>query len=373
MFLDRHYLRVVFRINLHIDDIDVLYRIKDFLGVGTVRSNKNSCVYSIGNINDLLTVLFPLLDQCPLYTTKWLDYQDFKLVVNFLSAASTTRLSENQLVWAKTIMQGMNSNRTHYDYSLIPQLKVLDPFWLLGFIEAEATFGFKGLVPYFQIGQHTRSLMVLNAIAAFLQSLPKGFRFTLNSLPPVVSSSLNKTTSVSVITVNSIDALYDYFMFFLLDMPFQTRKSVDFLYWCLVLHFHKFGHFYLPEGRALVNQIAQYANAGRYSNNPNKVNAPDLSNILNVLRLTLPVVLSPTMSHLHLAQAFSSLVKVRNVWVYENGRLLNSQPFTSFAAAQEAIGIPRTSVAIRRNIDTGKPFLNRYTFYSYLNSPFHSF
>ena len=70
----------------------------------------------------------------------------------------------------------------------------------------EATFGFKGLVPYFQIGQHTRSLMVLNAIAAFLQSLPKGFKFTLNSLPPVVSSSLNKTTSVSVITINSIDA-----------------------------------------------------------------------------------------------------------------------------------------------------------------------
>ena len=117
-------------------------------------------------------------------------------------------------------------------------------------------------------------------------------------------------------------------MFFLLDMPFQTRKSVDFLYWCLALHFHKFGHFYLPEGRALVNQIAQYVNYGRYSNNPNKVNAPDLSNIMNVLRLTLPVVLTPTMSHLHLAQAFSSLVNVRNVWVYDSGRLLNSQPFT---------------------------------------------
>ncbi|CCO27488.1 LAGLIDADG homing endonuclease (mitochondrion) [Rhizoctonia solani AG-1 IB] len=172
--------------------------------------------------------------------------------------------------------------------------------------------------------------MVLKAIAAFLQSLPKGFRFTLDSLPPVVSSSLNKTTSVSVITINSIDALYDYFMFFLLDMPFQTRKSVDFLYWCLALHFHKFGHFYLPEGRALVNQIAQYTNSGRYSNNSNKVNAPDLSNIINVLRLALPVMLTPAMSHLHLAQAFSSLVNVRNVWVYDNGRLLNSQPFTSY-------------------------------------------
>jgi len=50
VFLDRHYLRVVFRINLHIDDIAVLYRIKEFLGVGTVRISQNSCVYSIGNV-----------------------------------------------------------------------------------------------------------------------------------------------------------------------------------------------------------------------------------------------------------------------------------------------------------------------------------
>jgi hypothetical protein len=56
VFLDRHYLRVVFRINLHIDDIDILYRVKEFLGVGTVISSQNSCVYSIGKVNDLLTV-----------------------------------------------------------------------------------------------------------------------------------------------------------------------------------------------------------------------------------------------------------------------------------------------------------------------------
>ena len=44
-------------------------------------------------------VLFPLLDQNKLYTTKWLDYQDFKIVVNYLNTANTTRLSEEQLVW----------------------------------------------------------------------------------------------------------------------------------------------------------------------------------------------------------------------------------------------------------------------------------
>ena len=50
----------------------------------------------------------------------------------------------------------MNSSRTVFNSSLIPTLKV-NPYWLLGFIEGEGTFGFKNLSPYFQIGQHTKA------------------------------------------------------------------------------------------------------------------------------------------------------------------------------------------------------------------------
>lgn len=39
----------------------------------------------------------------------------------------------------------------------------INPYWLLGFTEAEGTFGIKNLVPYFQICQHGRSLLVLEA------------------------------------------------------------------------------------------------------------------------------------------------------------------------------------------------------------------
>jgi len=45
---------------------------------------------------------------------------------------------------------------------------------------------------------------------------------------------LNKRTSVSVISIVNIDALYDDLSFFLLNIPFQTRKAEDFV--CL-LHF----------------------------------------------------------------------------------------------------------------------------------------
>jgi hypothetical protein len=71
---------------------------------------------------------------------------------------------------------------------------------------------------------------------------PKG----INSVPLVVSNALHSDKKISVISNNNIDALYDYLMFLLLDMPFQTRKGVDFYYWSIALHLHKLGYFYLP-------------------------------------------------------------------------------------------------------------------------------
>jgi hypothetical protein len=38
-------------------------------------------------------ILLPLLDNYNLFTTKWLDYLDFKLVVNYLSSTNTTKVS----------------------------------------------------------------------------------------------------------------------------------------------------------------------------------------------------------------------------------------------------------------------------------------
>lgn len=368
VFLDRKYLRVMFRIRLHIDDILILYQIKEFLGVGNVKIEKNSCLFIISDKKSLNTVLFPLLDKYNLYTTKWLDYIDFKSVVNFLLTTNTTLLSDSKLIKINAIIKNMNLNRTSIDYSLIPTI-IVNPFWLLGFIEGEGTFGLKNFSPFFQIGQHSKNLMVLQSIASYLQSLPKGFFFSINTLPPKISYTLHSRTSVSVISITNIDALYDYLMYFLLNLEFQTRKGVDFYYWCLLLHLHKFGYFYLPEGKILVFQIANYINEGRYTTNLNKGVEPDLNTIQKVLNINLPVKLVPEMLHVELAKAFAKLIKNRNIWVYDNGVLINSQPFTSFSTAMKAIGYSASSVAARRTLDTGKVVKGRYTFYSFPLNP----
>ena len=68
--LDRNYLRAIFRIRLHIGEIAILYKIKEYLGVGNVSFHGSNCLFSITNIRDMQNVLLPLLDNYNLFTTK---------------------------------------------------------------------------------------------------------------------------------------------------------------------------------------------------------------------------------------------------------------------------------------------------------------
>jgi len=86
---------------LHKDDINVLQKIQEFLGVGRVRIDGNSCVFIISDVKDLINVHLPWLDLYKLYTTKWLDFFYFKKAVWFLSESHTTRISVSQLKWVK--------------------------------------------------------------------------------------------------------------------------------------------------------------------------------------------------------------------------------------------------------------------------------
>jgi len=353
----------MFRINLHKDDVAVLHKIKEQLGIGSVETHANSCVFIVRNVADLLNVLIPILDANPLRTTKYLDYLDFKRMVVLLNNAPNSAVVGADKELAQATITGMNTARTltEEQLSLIPQCPI-NPYWLLGFVEGEGTFGVKNMVPYFQLGQHARSAFVIDAISKYLQGLQDLFGFTLNSPTLSPNVTINKKTNVHVLSLSNVDSLHDTLAHFFLGLPFQTRKETDFLYWCVLLHMHKFGYAYLAEGRKLAVAIANYINTSRYSNSDKNPAVPVLS--MDLFNTILPVILTPTMSHLHLTQAFAKVRGTLNIWVYDKGNLVLGSPFNGHAEASTAVGVSRTSRTVARYLDTGKLYNNRYTFYS---------
>jgi hypothetical protein len=74
----------MFRLPLHIDDVEILYKIKKFLNVGHIEIRKDSCVFIIRKTNDLMNVIIPLIEKNKLHTSKYLDFLDFKACVTLI-------------------------------------------------------------------------------------------------------------------------------------------------------------------------------------------------------------------------------------------------------------------------------------------------
>lgn len=362
VFMDRNYTRVKFRICLHIDDVAILHYIVNMLKVGKVYTNGNTATLVISNLQDLSNVLLPILHKHKLLTTKYLDFLDFCKVVDMLIDNGSSAFYGSQLEWIRRCIKNMNSGRTTFDLSLIPNTPV-NLFWLMGFIEGEGTFGMKNLIPYFQLGQHSRNTFVLEKIREYLATLASEFGFSGLNISIKTVNTLNKRTSVLVISISNIDALHDILAYHLLSYTFITRKSVDFYYWCLALYMFKYGYAYLPEGRKLLVAIANYINKSRYSTSGKNPPVPVID--MTLFDTPLPVTLTPDMTHAQLAHAFAILTKRdknRTIWVYDNGLLVEGSPFSTNAAAAVGAGQKRQSKCVERFLNTGKLFLNRYEF-----------
>ena len=92
-------------------------------------------------------------------------------------------------------------------------------------MEGEGTFGYKHLVPYFQIAQNKTNLFVLEAIEGYFLNT-----FNLSKGQEVFKYSLNKGTGVYSLVIYTVDINFYYILPFFESMIFFSRKNIDYLY-----------------------------------------------------------------------------------------------------------------------------------------------
>lgn len=122
-----------------------------------MRVEGKSSVFVVTDLNSKREVLLPIFDKYPLLTTKALDLFDFRRAIEIKLNSPTPKLNITDLTNISTIKNGMNLGRkkiSENEYNSFIKDVNVSPFWLLGFVEGEGTFGIKNLVPYFQIALH---------------------------------------------------------------------------------------------------------------------------------------------------------------------------------------------------------------------------
>lgn len=133
------YLSYEVGIELHIRDIQLLYKIKEILGVGIIKTYKRTkssnetyeyCKYNIRNKKHLKDVILPIFDKYSMLTNKKYDYMRFKHHL-----INGTIYSENLEDYKRPLETEISTetinNMLNIDYL---------PYWLIGFIEKKGCF-----------------------------------------------------------------------------------------------------------------------------------------------------------------------------------------------------------------------------------------
>lgn len=376
-----NYISLMFTIELHKDDVEVLHKIANSLGIGKVLINKNkdSALFFISKFEDINTVLIPLFKNYPLQTTKYLDFISFADAASIILNSRNLKnknLSTLDLEKLISLKQSANSKRLSINEEqnkLLSEKVSISKWWLLGFIEGEGTFGYKHLVPYFQIAQNKKNLYVLKAIETYL--LKEFSLINSKNKELEFKYTLNKLTGVYSMTIEKVDDNFYYVIPFFESLTFLSRKSVDYEWWVISMFIHKLGYFYLPEGKQIALQISSSTNKFRYTtakDGLNKIGLPSIESNLNLFKQTPPFDISSGRSHFELVKEFTIAKGGRSgftVHIYESNsiselREIKGSPFSTYGDGHEVLGLKRGSRVIGRYIDTGKLYKDKYRFSS---------
>lgn len=253
-----------FQINLHKDDIDVLYYIHKRLGFGEVRSYKNFSSFTVTRLKDIAQLL-KIFYQYPLQGSKWLNYCDFsKAFELYINSDRDPNILKDIL----KIKNGMN--RLRYNFTMPKNKEIyITPYWLLGFIEGEGCWSINRRNKFrldFSLCQSSINLELLQKIKIYLENLPGtegnfvdaiGISTVRSKNPNQQSATRIETTRISFITCILIP--------FLENLTWRSKKWFDFQDWKNILRLKEQGHHLTKKGVKLICLILSQMNNNRLS------------------------------------------------------------------------------------------------------------
>nr|QYB19427.1 LAGLIDADG endonuclease [Monilinia fructicola]QYB19488.1 LAGLIDADG endonuclease [Monilinia fructicola]QYB19550.1 LAGLIDADG endonuclease [Monilinia fructicola]QYB19612.1 LAGLIDADG endonuclease [Monilinia fructicola]QYB19675.1 LAGLIDADG endonuclease [Monilinia fructicola] len=256
-----------FQINLHKDDIDVLYYIHKTLGFGEVRSYHNFSSFTVTRLKDIAQLL-KIFAQYPLQGSKWLNYRDFSKAFELYSNPDRGAETLKDILGIKN---GMNRLRSDFTMPNSKEIRIT-PYWLLGFIEGEGSFSINKRNNFrldFSLCQSSTNLQLLGKIKIYLENLPSEVNTEGNYVGALGISNArannpNHLPSTRIETAR-IPYITNVFIPFLESLTWRSKKRFDFQDWKNILLLKEQGHHLSEQGVKLIDLILSQMNNNRLS------------------------------------------------------------------------------------------------------------
>lgn len=223
------YIMYEFGIEVSIRDIQLIYKIKKVLGVGTVhirnksknsenldiksslfsKNIRNTVIFRIRNKSHLKNIIIPILDEYPMFTNKQYDY------IRFKSALLSNIIYSNELLPYIRPNSSSNSIESILNTTYFPA-------WLVGFIEAESCFSIYkptdslSSIASFEVSQTNEEIIIL------------AIRYFLN-LSPNVRVDKTNNYRLKVSSIRSIDNVIKFMS--RAPIKLQGYKKLQYIIW----------------------------------------------------------------------------------------------------------------------------------------------
>lgn len=255
-----------FLIGLHVKDVSILLDIKEFFGVGNISNNKESVLYQVNSLNDLVNVIIPHFELYPLLTNKKADFLLFKLAMELIKQKEHINIEGiHKLLEIKTSLNKglLNSELCSSFNNIVPKERskiqlpeVINPYWFAGFTSGEGSFSVEILkssshkigyqvILKLSIAQHTRDVELLKCFINFLG----GF--------------IKERTSISEFVVVKLSLITEELIPLFQKYPIIGNKHQDFLDFCKIAELMSNNAHKTAEGLDKIRDIKSGMNRSR--------------------------------------------------------------------------------------------------------------
>jgi len=270
----------IFRISLHIDDLNVLEMIQEKLKCGRIRKNRNTYELRISSLKDIEEVIIPRFDNYPLMTKKYLDYLNFRK--SFFIYKERARDEKNRYKYDLNILELKNTmNDKRCDFRMPDNHVRINANYLLGYIEGDGSFYFNKSDNTVRISLITieEDRIVLEKMREFLfNQLDEHSLFLAKHTKLIFINNKNigaKRKLISELQISQIDFICNILIPFFDNLDFKTKKYLDYLDFRKIAFLIFEGKHLSEKGRSLIIQLADTMNNSRLSTNLSKISTLD--------------------------------------------------------------------------------------------------
>nr|NP_861473.1 maturase [Kazachstania servazzii]CAD23428.1 maturase [Kazachstania servazzii] len=278
-----------YKISLTNKNMELLYKIKEYLGIGTINMDKNMVSYLIRDKKDLMNIVMPIFDKYPLLTSKRFNYLKFKEClmisnnnmihqvdkINIINNIKNRSMNENYMsdVW-ENIMLTENMLLNRLDSNLLmdyPMQKtmgenkqfiskinnIMTKSWIIGFIEAEGSF----FITKKTTSRYVHSFGVTQKLDPIIL-LSMKYLWDINSSVQLRNPKNSQGTYYKLETTNTknIETIIKYFRYSNYKSVFLGMKSFEYRIWTRTYLKYKNDPIKLMEAQNLMRRYRKNMN-----------------------------------------------------------------------------------------------------------------